>query len=106
MKSNHILLVLPAITHDVQGRIFFDAQGSNGLRLWLKHFTHVTMVCPTQSTSNPPPLTRPLDSIQGSDRLTYVALPVAYKPLRFFANLPGAIKVLADLVPRADYLNI
>src|SRR5205807_5237014 len=83
-----ILLVLPARAHNVKGRIFFDTQGCNGLRLWLKHFSNVTMVCPTELTNQAPPLASPLDSVQGFDRIKFVDLLIAYTPLRFFAKSP------------------
>ena len=75
-STENILLVLQVPGHDVGGRIFFDAQACNGLRLWLKHFQRVTIVCPTIRGRHPPPLTLPLDSVRDFDRIKYVGLPL------------------------------
>jgi colanic acid/amylovoran biosynthesis glycosyltransferase len=104
-NDERLLLVLPLKAYSVKDRIFVDSQACNGLRLWLKHFQCITLACPTSLITHAPQQTSPIDSIDGFERLTFVALPTAYTPTNFVLYLPKVIKLLNEHSLRANYLH-
>jgi glycosyltransferase involved in cell wall biosynthesis len=103
--NQRLLLVLPLVAYQINGRILIDSQACNGLRLWLKNFQLITLICPVEPRSQAPSSTLPLDSIDSIGRLTFVELPVAYTPLRFLIHLPNALKKLEEHISQASYLH-
>src|SRR5215475_1302401 len=87
------------------GVIYIDVQAANGLRLWLTYFQSVTLACPVVSVAESVQSTCPLGSIAGFDRLTYVGLPVAHSPAKFFLELPKTVTALRHHISRANYLH-
>jgi colanic acid/amylovoran biosynthesis glycosyltransferase len=104
-RDGRLLLVLPLRAYAVKNRFFIDSQACDGLTLWLKHFSRVTLICPTEYPGEPPKDTSPIDLVDGADRLTFVSLPAAYTPWSFLARLPKAIKLLTEHISKAEYLH-
>jgi len=99
-----LLLVLPLkATISPDGKALIEAQAHNGLRLWLKHFSKVTLICTIVGSQTDPVL--PIASIDGAERLRFIGLPSAWLPHRFFLRLPSAANVLQSEIDKADYLH-
>lgn len=103
--NERLLLVLPLPAFSVDERIFIDEQACTGLDLWLDNFPFATLACPTYDCAIPPSTTKPLDSIDAKDRLTFISLPVAYTPQSFAAHFFRTQKTLATLIDNSDYLH-
>lgn len=99
-----LLLVLPLkATISSDGSVQIEAQAHNGLRLWLKHFSRITLVCTIVDSQSYPVL--PIATIDGAERLRFVGLPSAWLPHKFLYRLPAAVKVLQSEIGKADYLH-
>ena len=105
IESSRILIVLPLLMYNSNGRLYIDTQACNGLRLWLKNFEYVTLACPVIIVEQAPKDTLLAETIEGIERLTFVTLPVAYKPVRFLVKLPKVIRTLNEHIALADYLH-
>ena len=101
--AERLLLILPLHAYRVGEKIFIDAQACNGLRLWLKNFRFVTLMCPMELCLRSPASTLPLESIDGIDRMAFFGLPTAYAPVKFFANLPEVMRLLSKQISVANY---
>jgi glycosyltransferase involved in cell wall biosynthesis len=99
-----LLLVLPIQAYHFEGRIFIDRQACNGLRLWLENFAEVVVACPTYN-GKPPSDRSPIDEVVGANRLSFVQLPVAYTPLRFFLVLRRTAITLERQISASKYLH-
>lgn len=100
MSPQKLLLVLPLLAYRSENQIFVDAQARNGLRLWLDNFDVLTLACPTSDGAPPVGYLPIVDN-----RVTFVALPVAYTPLRFAAALYKTAPILRKIIAEADFLH-
>lgn len=99
-----LLLVLPLkATISPDGSVQIEAQAHNGLRLWLKHFSKVTLMCTIVDSQAVPVL--PITTIDGAERLRFIGLPEAWLPHQFLSRLPATVKVLQSEIGKADYLH-
>jgi colanic acid/amylovoran biosynthesis glycosyltransferase len=103
-QSDRLLLVLPIQAFSEKDRIYVDRQACNGLRLWLENFQTVTLMCGVHQ-AKPPEDRSPLDEIEGSGRLKFVGLPVAYTPHKFLASLPKFVPVISREITGSQFLH-
>ena len=103
-RGDRLMLVLPLPIHRLNGQFFIEAQAANGLRLWLEHFTQVTLLCPLRD--EPVPRTSvPVSTVPGVSRLEVVPLPSTYTPVSFARALPATRRLLAHQIERSRYLH-
>jgi colanic acid/amylovoran biosynthesis glycosyltransferase len=98
--SQKLLLVLPLPAYRKDSQVLIDAQAHNGLRLWLNNFDTLTLACPTLD-DDPPSGCLPIVD----ERITFVALPVAYTPVRFASSLYKTTPILRKIIATSDYLH-
>jgi colanic acid/amylovoran biosynthesis glycosyltransferase len=98
--SQKLLLVLPLPAYRKGSQVLIDAQAHNGLRLWLNHFDTLILACPALDV-DPPTGCLPIVD----ERITFVALPVAYTPLRFASSLFTTMPILKKIIAESDYLH-
>jgi colanic acid/amylovoran biosynthesis glycosyltransferase len=100
LRSQNLLLVLPLRAYRSRSKIFVDDQARNGLRLWLENFDRLILACPT-SDDVPPDSWLSVDD----HRISFLALPAAYTPVRFTIALPKMMPILRRSIAASDYLQ-
>jgi colanic acid/amylovoran biosynthesis glycosyltransferase len=105
MGGEKLLLVLPLTGFLVGDTIFVDEQACMSLGYWLDHFSAVTLICPTVGQLTAPRFTKPLESARSADRLSYIPLPRAYTPFKFFRSLFASARILHTEIKTSDYLH-
>ena len=100
-----LMLVLPVPVFRCDGRLWFDTQACNGLRLWLAHFDHVTLITPEGPVDIPPEGTSDLLATVPSPALDVRPLPMAYTPLAFARAVRPAARLLTEVMTRSTYLH-
>jgi len=81
-----------------------EDQACNGLRLWSKHFSKVTVMHPVEK-GPPPPSWIPLEG-SGIDfsKVEIIPLPTAYRPDQFFRHYFATRKIIRDAILRSRFL--
>ena len=105
ISDSSLMLVLPIRVYTINGTAHVEKQAHNGLRLWLDHFSTISLCLVADNTTPPPVETLPIDQLHGSSRLTIVRLPAAFTPLSFFRQLPKITRVLRGEIDRASHLQ-
>ena len=100
-----LLLVLPLPLYRVAGELYLDAQGCNGLRLWLANFGQVTLAGPLIEADTPPRDTIHLRTALPTPTLAIEPLPRAWTPLAFARALPATRRRLTALIDGAEHLS-
>jgi colanic acid/amylovoran biosynthesis glycosyltransferase len=100
LRTTSLLLVLPLHAYRHGSCVFIDAQARNGLRFWLDSFGTLSLACPTFDKP-PPPHYAPIED----PRVSFTALPVAYRPHTFAVALPSAALALRRLIQEAEHLH-
>jgi glycosyltransferase involved in cell wall biosynthesis len=105
-----LVLVLPVpFKKQPDGRLFWEAQATNGVDQWADNFSHVTVIAPTLSEGLPrndstivwldPAILR------NRDKITFVPLPTAYTATAFARSLVPSRRILLDHIERNRYLS-
>lgn len=104
--NDTLLIYAPVPLHqDAEGRLFGESQALNGLRLWARNFARVIVMMPL-SPAPPPPGWEPiLDADPRLDRVRIEPLPMAYRPDRFFRQLPATQRRIRALISEAHWLS-
>ncbi len=103
--SDTLLLYLPVPLHRKNGVLYLEDQACNGLRLWARHFDNLLIVQPLRA-GPPPPNWVPVDAIGPAlERIEFVTLPSAWRPLPFLTALPAARRRIREAIGRADLLG-
>jgi colanic acid/amylovoran biosynthesis glycosyltransferase len=100
-----LMLVLPLPVYELDGNFHLDRQACNGLRLWLKNFRKVSLLCPVVRDRPPIDDTLPVTVIEDEHRLEILPLPVAYTPAAFLRALPTTKRVLRATMLRSTHLQ-
>lgn len=101
-----LLLVIPPVVRLVDGIYEVEGDFVNNLRAYLRSFSHVTFACPVSPSTNHGGIltSKRLSEIDDSDRLTYIALPYAYREDRYIRFYLSTKKLLQLEIFKADYL--
>lgn len=102
--AGSLLLVLPLIVHQRQGRFFIERQAGNGLGQWLRHFARMTLAVKLLP-GDPPADSIAVEDLALGDRLAVVPLPPAWTPWTFVLAYPSMRRTLARLIDGHDYLQ-
>jgi colanic acid/amylovoran biosynthesis glycosyltransferase len=100
-----LLLILPLVVHQRDGRVFIENQAGNGLAQWLRHFARMTLGVKLAAGAAPPAGSVAIDTLGLGDRLSVVLLPTAWTPLGHLRAYPSIRRRLRDLIDRHDYLQ-
>jgi colanic acid/amylovoran biosynthesis glycosyltransferase len=106
-KSGKLLLVIPPVVRTVKGIHEVEADFSNNLKLYLANFDHVTFACPVFPDEEARGIilrSLPLDKLQNANRLSFIALPYAYREDRYLRHYLATRRLLASEITKADYL--
>ncbi|MBZ0262562.1 MAG: glycosyltransferase [Hyphomicrobiales bacterium] len=102
-EDDSILLVLPVpFMRSQDGRLLFEKQACNGVRLWRENFGRVTIAAPLKPGI--PPLGEWIAAPEISN-VEYVLLPYTYHPVLFFRKLTETRRQLAGLIANSKYLQ-
>jgi colanic acid/amylovoran biosynthesis glycosyltransferase len=102
-----LLMVIPPVVRSVNGINEVEADFSNNLRLYLTNFSKVTFACAVFPDSEALGIilrSFPLDQIPNADRLSFIALPYAYREDRYLRHYLATRGLLASEIAKADYL--
>ncbi len=102
--SDRLLLYVPVPVHRHEGRIWIEDQAIIGLHRWSENFGHVDVMMPMQEIA-PPAGWSPSTPVDALDNISLHLLPTAYRPDRFFRQLPRTRRRIAALIAQADYLS-
>src|SRR5450631_2064258 len=105
-----LVLVLPVpFKKQPDGRLFWEAQATNGVDQWADNFSHVTVIALILSQDLPrndstivwldPAILR------NRDKITLVPLPTAYTAVAFARSLVATRRILLDHIERNRYLS-
>lgn len=104
-EGKHLLLYVHVPVHSApDGELMIERQAANGLRLWAENFGHVTVMQPLHPKPADQATHGRVSQIPGAERMTFVPLPMAYRPDRFLAHLPSAARQIRAGIVQADYL--
>ena len=102
--ADRLLLFVHVPIYRDGGRFFVERQAANGFRLWASNFGHVTVMAPLYPGA-PPEGFVPAETIGAAlERLTFLPLPMAYRPDRFLKQIPAARRLIRAEIGKADYL--
>lgn len=103
--AGSLLLVLPLVVHQSDGRVFIENQAGNGLAQWLRHFERITLAVKFAPNVTPPADSVAIDTLGLGDRLSVMLLPTAWTPLGHLRAYHSIRHRLGDLIDRHDYLQ-
>lgn len=105
MEQNSLLLVIPTVAECGPCSVRIDLDFSNNLEAYLREFSSVTVMCPSNNGQAFPAM-RPFDSVVGNDRARIIFLPEPYREDRYLINRAPVSRLLKEEIERARYILI
>ncbi|WP_017653687.1 glycosyltransferase [Fortiea contorta] len=104
-----LLLVMPVVVEEVDGKFGFDHQTSSGFIRWAENFDRVVIACPVlpkymAEASKTSSTWQPISDLPCADKLELIPLPFAYKIQDFIKYYSSISQVIKTQIQECQYL--